>query len=187
MLLGDPDFREHLRDLPTGYLLGLLADRDTPHQAVIREVLWERGLAAGEVDDLLERRAHSRFPPMHALWGLGRKITLASTVLVGGFNLLVCYRLMHAYHSLRGLLTILAVGSVGLGFFLGYKLSIHLYQGDRHRLLCGFPFAVGSVDLETCRETTLPKLAMLAALAGNAVVGVVLMLFPLLLLYHLLT
>lgn len=187
MLLGDPGFREHLRDLPTGYLLGLLADPDIPHQAAIREILWERGLAAAEIDTLLERRAHSRLPPMHALWGVGRKITLASTLLVGGFNLFVCYGLMHTYHSLRGLLMILAVSCVGLGFFLGYKLSTHLYQGDRHRLFCGFPFAVGSVNLETCRETTLPTVPMLAALVGNAVVGVTLMLFPLLLLYHLLT
>jgi len=187
MLLSDPNLREHLRDLPTGYLLELLADQESPQQFVIREILWERGLAADEVDALLQRRATSWLPPMHRCWRVGRKITLVSTVLISAFNLFVYYQLTQNDHSLRGLLLTLSVSCVALGFFLGYKLSIHLYQGDRHRLVCGFPLAVGSVNLETCQETTLPKIPMLLALAGNALVGVALMLFPLLLLYHLLT
>jgi hypothetical protein len=187
MLISDPDLREHLRDLPTSYLIELLTDQDNPQQGVIREILWERGLAAGEVDALVQRRLHSRLPPIHTLWQLGRKLTLVSTALVSCFNLFVCYRLLNSDHSLRGLLLTLAAGCIGIGFFLGYKLSTHLYQGDRHRLFCGFPLAVGSVDLETCQETTLPKATMILALAGNALVGLSLMLFPLLLIYHGLT
>ena len=53
MLITDPDLREHLRDLPTGYLIGLLMDPDNPQQTVIRSILWERGLAAAEVDALV--------------------------------------------------------------------------------------------------------------------------------------
>ena len=187
MLISDPDLREHLRDLPTGYLIGLLTDPDNPQQTSIRGILWERGLAAAEVDALVQGRLHSRLPPAYVFWQLGRKITLVSTLLISGFNLFVYYRLISSDHSLRGLLLGLSAGCIGIGFFLGYKLSIHLYQGDRHRLFCGFPLAVGSVNLEDCQETTLPKGPLILALAGNALVGLSLMLFPLLLIYHLLT
>ena len=187
MLISDPDLREHLRDLPTSYLIELLTDRDNPRQEAIREILWERGLTAGEVDTLVRRRLNSRLPPIHTFWQLGRKITLASTVMISCFNLYVYSRLINSDHSLRTLLLTLSVGCIGIGFFVGYKLSTHLYQGERHRLYCGFPLTVGSVDLESCQESTLPKAAMLLALVGNALVGLSLMLFPLLLIYHLLT
>jgi len=187
MLITDPDLREHLRDLPTGYLIGLLMDPDNPQQTVIRSILWERGLAAAEVDALVQRRRHSHLPAAYTFWQLGRKITLASTLLISSFNLFVYYQLINSGHSLRGLILTLSTGCIGIGFFLGYKLSIHLYQGDRHRLFCGFPLAVGSVNLKTLQETTLPKGPLILALAGNALVGLSLMLFPLLLIYHLLT
>lgn len=187
MLISDPALREHLRDLPTGYLIELLADRENPRQEAIREILWERGMTAGELDLLVQQKLNSRLPPIHTFWQLGRKITLASTVLISCFNLYVYSRLINSDHSLKNLLLTLSVGCIGIGFFLGYKLSTHLYQGQRHRLLCGFPLAVGSVDLEICQETTLPKTTMLLALIGNAMVGLSLMLFPLLLIYHLMT
>ncbi len=187
MIISDPDLREHLRDLPTGYLIGLLTDQDTPQQGAIRGILWERGLAAAEVDAMIQRRLHSRLPPAHVFWQLGRKVTLFSTVLISAFNLYITYRLLNSDHSLRGLLLTITAGCIGIGFFLGYKLSIHIYQGDRQRLFCGFPLAVGFVDLESCQESTLSKIPMLLALAGNALVGLSLMLFPLLLIFHLLT
>jgi hypothetical protein len=187
MFTSDPKLRDYLRDLPTGYLLALLADQQSPHRTAIREILWERGLPAEEVDALVQRRRDSRMPPIHTLWRLGRKITLVSTLLICCFNLYVYYRILHGDHSLKGLLIVLSVGCLGFGFYIGYKLSIHIYQGDSHRLNCGFPLPVGSVDLETGEESTLSKPAMIVALAGNALVGLVLMLFPLLLLYHLLT
>jgi hypothetical protein len=187
MFTSDINLRDYLRDLPTGYLLALLADRESPHRAAIREILWERGLSSEEVDSLVQRRHDSRLPPIHTFWQLGRKITLVSTLLICSFNLYVYYGMLHSDHSLQGLLLLLSVGCLGFGFYVGYKLSIHIYQGDRHRLCCGFPLPVGSVDLETGEESTLPKPALIVALAGNALVGLVLMLFPLLLLYHLLT
>ena len=187
MIVSDPNLREHLRDLPTGYLIGLLTEPDNPQQAAIRGILWERGLTAAEVNALVLRRRTSRLPAAYAFWQMGRRVAIAGTILISSFNLVAAYRLMSSDHSLRGLLQTLAVGCVGIGFFLGYKLSIHLYQGDRHRLFCGFPLPVGSVDLETCQETTLAKVPMILALAGNALVGLMFMLFPLFLIFHLLT
>lgn len=186
MSTGDPKLRDQLRDLPTGYLLDLLADQDDIDPAVIREILRERGLEADEISALVRRRVNSRFPRGYVLWNASRIFTSASAVVVTGFNLFAYYRLLHSDSPLKGLLLALSVGGVVFGFFIGYKLTTHLYQGGPHQLDCGFPLAVGSVDLRTGRETVKPKLLMLLCMAVNAAVGVALVLFPLLLIHHLL-
>ena len=49
MISGDPKLREQLRDLPTSYLLDLLADQACGDESAIRGVLCERGLSIEEI------------------------------------------------------------------------------------------------------------------------------------------
>jgi len=186
MISADPKLREQLRDLPTGYLLDLLAEQNEPDQYLLRSVLQERGLETAEIEQLVRRRRHSRLPRGHALWQMARSFTLLCTALVTIFNLTAYYRLLHGDSPIKGLLLALSVAGVMFGFFLGFKLTTHLYQGDRHRLDCGFPLPIGSVDLQTGRQTIRPKPLLILCMAGNATVGVALVLFPLLLIYHVL-
>lgn len=69
MISGDPKFREQLRDLPTGYLLDLLADQACSDESAICGVLYERGLSLEEIEKLVRRRTDSRLPRGYALWG----------------------------------------------------------------------------------------------------------------------
>ena len=186
MISGDPRLREKLRDLPTGYLLDLMADQSGFDQYALRDVLQERGLEAEELDRLVRQRRDSRWPRGHALWKAARTFTLVCTALVAIFNLITFYRLLHGNSPVKGLMLALCFMGLAFGFFLGYKLTTHLYQGDRHQLDCGFPLPIGSVDLQTGRETIRPKPLLILCMAGNATVGLALVLFPLLLIYHVL-
>lgn len=186
MIPGDPKIRQHLRDLPSGYLLDLLADQTGIDETAIHDVLYERGIDREEIARLVKRRLGSRLPRGHVLWRMARHFTLGSTLLIGLFNLVEYYRLLHGDSPLKGLLLGLTVAGVLFGFFVGYKLTTHIYQGDRHQLDCGFPLPVGTVDLQSGRETVKPKPLLLLAMAANATVGLALVLFPLLLIHHLL-
>ena len=185
MISGDPKLRAYLRDLPTGYLLDLLAEEGADEYA-IHDVLHERGLDRTEIEQAVRRRKTSRLPHGHVLWKLARTFTLGCTVLVVVFNLVSFYQLVHGSSPLKGMLLALSVGGVAFGFFLGYKLTTHIYQGAQHQLYCGFPLPVGTVDLQTGKETVKPKPLLVLCMAGNATVGLALVLFPLLLLHHLL-
>jgi hypothetical protein len=186
MISGNPKLRERLRDLPTSYLLDLLADQACADELAVRGVLAERGLEIGEVETLVRRRTDSRLPRGYTLWGAARVFTMVCTVLVAAFNLLACYQLLHGDSPLKGL--ILGLSAVGtlFGFYLGYKLTTHLYHGARHRLDCGFPLPVGNVDLQTGQETIRPKPMLVLCMAVNATVGLTLVLFPLMLIHYLL-
>ncbi|MHB8709315.1 MAG: hypothetical protein ACYC9I_10610 [Desulfuromonadales bacterium] len=186
MISGDPKLREYLRDLPTGYLLDLLADGGVDEYA-IHGVLHERGLERPEIEQAVRRRLASRLPRGHVLWSLARTFTLGCTVLVAAFNLVNFYQLVHGSSPLKGMLLTLSVGGVIFGFFLGYKLTTHIYQGAQHQLYCGFPLPVGTVDLQSGKETVKPKLLLVLNMAANATVGLTLVLFPLLLIHHLLS
>lgn len=96
------------------------------------------------------------------------------------------YQLLHGDSPLKGLMLLLSAVGILFGFLLGFKLTTHLYHGARHRLDCGFPLPVGSVDLQTGRETVRPKPMLIFRMAVNATVGLVLVLFPLLLIHYLL-
>lgn len=187
MISGDPKLRAHLRDLPTGYLLDLLADQAAGDESAIREVLHERGLEPEEIMRLTRRRTDSRLPRGHTLWALARSFTLGCAALVAIFNLMAYYQLLHGDSPLKGLLLALSAGGALFGFLLGYKLTTHIYQGSAHQLYCGFPLPVGTVDLQSGRETVKPKPLLLLCMAGNATVGLALVLFPLLLIHYLLS
>ena len=186
MISGDPKLREQLRDLPTGYLLDLLADGEAGDGFAIRGVLNERGFDHAEIAAQVERRTASRLPRGYTLWRAARWFTLTCTGVVAAFDLVAYYRLLHGASPLKGLLLGLTAAGSLFGFFLGYKLTTHVYHGARHRLDCGFPLTVGSVDLQSGRETVRPKPLLILSMAVNASVGLVLVLFPLLLIHFLL-
>ena len=181
MTTDDQKLRNRLRDLPTGYLLDLLVDGTALETAHIHDTLLERGLEPDEIAGMVRRRANSNFPHGYILWDAARTFVLISTLLVIAFNMLAYYHLLHGHSPFRGgLLLISAIGMI-FGFFVGFKLSTHLYQGSRHHLHCGFPLPVGIVDLRTGQEEAKPKAQMLLSMAGNALVGLTLVLFPLML------
>jgi hypothetical protein len=186
MISSDPKLREQLRDLPTGYLLDLLADHTEADQGALRSVLQERGLERDEIERLVLKRLNSRLPRGHALWKAARIYTLACASLLAIFNIITFYRLLHGTSPIKGLILTLLFMGLAFGFFLGYKLTTHLYQGGRHQLDCGFPLPIGSVDLQTGRETIRTKPILILCMAVNATVGLALVLFPLLLICHVL-
>ncbi|TLM65550.1 MAG: hypothetical protein FDZ69_09295 [Deltaproteobacteria bacterium] len=186
MISADPKLRNYLRDLPTGYLLDLLVEPSDIDASAIHDVLFERGLDREELERLRQRRAASRLPRPHTLWRGARLFTLGSALLVTVFNLLTYYRLLHGASPLKGMLLALVAGGVFFGFFLGYKLTTHVYQGARHQLYCGFPLPVGTVDLQSGQEAIKPLPLMILCMTVNAVVGLALVLFPLFLIHHLL-
>ena len=187
MLSGDPKLREQLRDLPTGYLLDLLADQGCADEWAVRGVLGERGLESAEIEIRVRRRTSSGLPRDYTLWHAARMFTLICTGLIALFNLMTYYRLLHGASPIKGLLLGLSAGGTLFGFFLGYKLSSHLYHGAKHRLDCGFPLPVGSVDLQTGEQTLRAKPMLILCMAVNATVGLSLVLFPLMLIHHLLS
>lgn len=186
MISGDPKLREYLRDLPTSYLFDLLADQESSDHYVIRDILRERGLEPEEIARTVRFRIESRVPRGYVLWKAARSFTLVCTVLVGSFNLIAYYSLLQGNSPLKSALLLLSVGGMVFGFFLGYKLTTHIYQGARHQLYCGFPLPVGIVNLQTGRETIKPKPLMILCMAINSIVGLTLVLFPLLLIHYLL-
>jgi len=186
-MIGDKKLREQLRELPTGYLLDLLADADGIDEPSIHDILGERGLAPEEIASMVRRRLDGRLPRGHNLWRGARFFTLSCTLLVTIFNLISYHQLLYGNSPIKGLLLILCAIGVAFGFFLGYKLTTHLYQGAPHQLYCGFPLPVGTVDLRTGKEDLPPRPLLMLCLAVNATVGLMLVLFPLLLIHHLLS
>ncbi|MDT8440929.1 MAG: hypothetical protein RQ723_04635 [Desulfuromonadales bacterium] len=178
----DPKQLEYLRDLPSGYLIDLLAAGDLPDDSPAYMVLRERGLTAAEIEAGLTRRRQSRWPGRPFLWRIARWTMLGLTLLLGLFNTAQLTPLVLGDDPLKIPILFFAILCSGFGFFVGYKLTALIYQGESHRLYCGFPVPIGSVDLHTCREQLPPTAGMVWRMAVNAFVGVNLTLFPLLLL-----
>lgn len=183
MNISDPKYLEHLRDLPSSYLLDLMVDCEGIDLESIYWVLQERGLTRPEIERKLQRRRSSNWPRPYTLWQAARWLTLCNTLIVSYFNLTGLYRLLHGDHAFRGALLFLAVGCVITGFLVGFKLTTHVYHGSRYRLHCGFPIPVGFVDLQSGAEILKNKFPMILCMALNALVGVSLTLFPLIFIY----
>jgi len=183
MSIADPKYLEHLRDLPSGYLLDLLADSEEIDMDAIYWVLQERGISSEEIDRKLQRRRSSHWPSSYKIWGAARWLTVVNTLVVSYFNVAGLYRLTLSEHPFRGPLIFLSVGCIMCGFVVGFKLTTHLYQGSRSLLYCGFPFPVGFVELQSGEEILREGMPMLLRMALNAMVGVNLTLFPLILIY----
>ena len=183
MNIADPKYLEHLRDLPSGYLLDLLADNEDIDKESFYWVLLEQGLTREEIDRKLHRRRSSVWPRPYTLWTVARWLTLFNTLIVTYFNISSLYGLFQGEHAFRGPLLFLSVGCILVGFIVGFKLTTHLYQGSKAILYCGFPFPVGLVDLQTGKEILKKKSLMTMYMALNALVGVSLTLFPLTFLY----
>jgi hypothetical protein len=183
MNIADPKYLEHLRDLPSGYLLDLIADNEELDKEFIYWVLQERGLTREELDQKLQHRRNSSWPRPYALWTAARWLTLLNTLIVTYFNITSLYQLLQSDHPFKGPLLFLSVGCILCGFLIGFKLTTHLYQGSRTILYCGFPIPVGFVELQTGEEILINKTQMILRMALNALVGVNLALFPLIFIY----
>ena len=177
MNIADPKYLEHLRDLPTSYLLDLIADNDDIDRESIIWVLMERGLTREEIELKLKRRQARRMRH-YKFWAAARWLTLFNALIVTYFNLTGLYRLIHNDHSIKGALLFLVFGSTAVGFIIGFKLTTHIYHGSKARLYCGFPFPVGQVDLTTGEEVLNGKAWINICMALNALVGVSMALFP---------
>jgi len=180
----DPKHREYLRDLPTGYLLDLLADGDVLDEEVGRQALLERGLSNEEISERMVRRRKSRWLKRPVLWRLTRWAVLGLSVAILVFNISCLYRLLAHDDPVTIPLIFFTLLCCGFGFFLGYKMTSHIYQGGRHHLHCGFPVPIGYVDLRNGTEQP-PDSAvqMIARIAINAMVGVNLTIFPVMVIY----
>ena len=178
-MIGDPQYLAYLRDLPSGYLLDLLTDQQEGAEDAIIRVLKERGYTPEDLKRDISRRRNSRLPRRATLWTMARWASLFNALLIFIFNALGFYRLMHSEDQFKVPLLFLAVFCAGVGFFLGYKLTTHIYQGAPNKLYCGFPVPIGSVELETGRESRVEGSALVIRMAINAMVGVCFTLFPL--------
>jgi hypothetical protein len=183
MSIADQKYLEQLRDLPTSYLLDLIADNEDGDNEVIAWVLRERGMPQEDIEQKVNRRKNSNWPRPHVFWEAARWLTFLNAAIVTYFDITGLYQLFHGDHAFRAALLFLAVGSVGFGFYIGFKLTTHIYLGEKTRLHCGFPLQVGFVDLETGEEITRSKVKMTLAMALNALVGISLTLFPLVFIY----
>ncbi|MDH3997202.1 MAG: hypothetical protein OET90_00035 [Desulfuromonadales bacterium] len=183
MQVSDPKVIEHLRDLPIAYLLDLLTDGAEIEELLLYRVLQERGMTPEEIDHGVKARRNSRLPKPQTLWAIARWFTLLSALIVTFFNLTAMYLLFYSEHIFKAPIIFCAIGCVIFGFLIGYKLTCHIYLGGKTALHCGFPVAMGFVDLETGSEQIFEKLAMLARMSVNAMVGVNLSLFPLMFLF----
>lgn len=183
MNIAEPKYREHLRDLPSSYLLDLIIDVEGVDHPSIYWILEERGLTREEIDQALQRRRVSPWLRPHTLWSIARWATIINTVIVTWFNLSCLYRLLHTDHPFRGPLLFFTLGCIGFGFVIGYKLTTHVYQGSRAMLYCGFPIPVGYVNLENGEEIQQGRNKTLLWMALNALTGISLTLFPLMFLF----
>lgn len=183
MNIADPKYLEHLRDLPSGYLLDLVTDNEHLDEESICWVLQERGLTREEIAQKLRRRRNSCWPRTYTLWTAARWITLFNALIVTYFNATGFFQIAHSDHTFKIPILVLSVGSMLCGFFVGFKLTTHLYQGGKALLYCGFPIPVGFVDLQTGKEILKNKAAMILRMGLNALVGVSLTLFPLIFIY----
>lgn len=181
--ISDPIHLEHLRDLPSGYLIDLLADNIDIDPESIYWVLQERGLSRDEIDQKAQRRRNAPWARPYKLWPVARWLSIFNVLIIAYFNFSGLYQLLHGEHVFRGILLFLSVGCILCGFYIGFKLSTHLYQGAKTMLHCGFPVPVGRVDLHSGEEILTDKKTMMVAMALNAVVGVNIALFPLIFIY----
>ena len=181
MKINDPKQLEYLRSLPPSYLL----DPDVHHEGIGQDTLtWllmERGMTKQAVDK--ERLRLQRYPWLRAynMWAFARVATLCNALIVVLFNFLGLYELVQSDHEFRALFLFFVAGSVLVGFFLGYKITIYLYHGSKDRFYYGFPCPVGFKVLATGEDSLKKKVAMYTAMACNALVGISLTLFPVIL------
>lgn len=179
----DPKYLEQLRNLPTPYLFDMLADGEEFDRDSVCQVLQERGLNFDEIDRGIARRRNSRLPRPQKIWSLARWFTLACTLVTTFFNANAFQQLLRSEHVFKSPLIFFAVGCVLFGFLIGFKLTCHIYLGGKKHLYCGFPVAVGYVDVESGFEIIPDKLRMISRMALNALVGVNLTLFPLMFIF----
>nr|NIP49757.1 hypothetical protein [Gammaproteobacteria bacterium]NIU89551.1 hypothetical protein [candidate division KSB1 bacterium]NIV70190.1 hypothetical protein [Phycisphaerae bacterium]NIQ11144.1 hypothetical protein [Gammaproteobacteria bacterium]NIR27675.1 hypothetical protein [Gammaproteobacteria bacterium] len=146
-------------------------------------VLQERGLSRDQVEEEVEKRLTKPWGRPYVFWKAARWFTIINTLVVSYFNLIGLFRLLNSDHIYKVPLVLLVIASILAGFFIGFKLTTHVYHGSKEFLYCGFPLAVGFVDLKTGEEIPTDKPIMNLRMAVNALAGVSLTLFPLTFIY----
>ena len=99
MNIADPKYLEQLRDLPSSYLLDLLADNEDIDKESVYWVLQERGLAREELEQKVQRRQDSCWPRPYKLWASARWLTLFNTLVVTYFNITGLHQLLYSDHA----------------------------------------------------------------------------------------
>lgn len=183
MNFADPKYLEHLRDLPSSYLLDLLADFEDIDAEAIYRILQDRGMQYEVITEKAQRRRNSNWPRPYMVWTSARWLTLFNAVIVSYFNINGLYELVQGDHAFKGPILFLSVGCIIFGFVVGFKLTTYIYHGSKSLLYCGFPIPVGRVELKTGKELPVDKLHMYLNMIINALVGVSLTLFPLIFIY----
>jgi len=181
MNIADPKYLEHLRDLPTSYLMDLVIDNQEIDAESIHWVLAERGMTREEIDQRLQRRRSSRWMRPYYVWTAARWVTIFNALLVTWVNTTGLYDLFTGGHRFRTWLLCLAAGAVLVGFIIGLKLTTQIYHGRKFRLCCGFPCPVGHVELPSGEEVLQDKAILYLGMTCNAAIGINLALFPILL------
>jgi uncharacterized integral membrane protein len=150
---------------------------------MIHRVLLERGISEDTIELNVGSRREHPWRRAHKFWNVARWLTIVNTVIVIIFNTTGLAKLLLSDHIFKGPLLFLVIGSIVFGFIIGFKLSTHVYHGSRAYLLCGFPLPVGTVDLTNGEECPCSKFRANLAMSFNALVGVNMTLFPLILIY----
>lgn len=184
MNIADPKYLQYLRDLPDSYLLDILVENEDADRETIFWVLQERGLDRIQIEREIEALREKPWKRPYFLWTAARWFTIFNTLIVTLFNIVGLHQLLNSDHIFKGPMLFLVVGSIVFGFIVGFKFTTHLYHGSKHHIFCGFPFPVGRVELKTGKEKKSTGPAMNIYMAANALVGVSLTLFPLLLIYY---
>lgn len=183
MNIADPKYLEYLRDMPASYLLDILAEDADADRESIAWILRERGMCSEDIEREILLRQKQSWRRSYIYWAAARWLTIFIVLIVAYFDFSGLVELFNDDHIFKGPLLFLAVGSTIVGFFIGFKLTTLIYHGKKSYLYCGFPFPVGLVDLRTGEEIQKGKALMTMLLGLNALIGVSLALFPLLLIY----
>lgn len=177
---------QHLRSLTNTNLLDLLADAPDLRGEWLYPLLRQRGLTPEQIDiELRNRQAPGQLRSYQRMHQLGKLAKLFSLV-IAVFNLISLYLLFAGDGSHKVALAVFSLSLLAFGFYLGFKLNTQLYLGTSQQIFCGFPSAVGAIDVDDGEETLRPPPAYYRALLLNTFVAVNLALFPALLLSYLL-
>jgi len=178
--------QQHLRALSNTNLLDLLADAPELRGEWLYPLLRQRGLAPEQIDGELRRRDAGG--PVRSYRRLQQLALLAKlfSLIVAIFNLVSLALLFSGDSPHKVALIAFSLSLLVFGFYLGYKLNTQLYLGTPQKILCGFPCAVGAIDVDTGEETLKPQTAYFCALLLNTGIALNLALFPALLISYLL-
>jgi hypothetical protein len=177
---------QHLTSLSNGSLFDLLADAPEPRSPILRPLLRQRGFTAEEIADEIRARQAGERRPTTALMRSARKLVAAFSLTVACFNLLSLLQFVSGDGVHKIPITLFSLSLVAFGFYLGLKLNTFLYLENNQRLACGFPCAVGHIDVDSGAESLAKTFSCYLRMLGNTLISINFVLFPALLCNYLL-